>query len=125
MSKVREIIKNYEKKFENYMFEDMGTNNSISTLFEFIKEIKKLELSTEDKTEVKNFVKKIDNVLGCNFFKKEEKVIVSKKIFELAEKRVQYKKNKEFQKADKIREEVKNLGFKIIDVDDTFKIEKL
>lgn len=59
--------------------------------------------------------------LGLDKIKKEK---TPKNILELAKKREQHRRNKEWQKADKIRQEVKKLGYEIEDTEQGPKIAK-
>ena len=53
------------------------------------------------------------DVLGLNVVKATDDEISS--IFELIERREEYRKNKQFEEADSIREKISNMGISLID----------
>lgn len=92
---------------------DLDTPKAIAILFEFLKSNISAKIST---------LKQIDDRLGLEIIKHSiEKLneisedLIPENILDLANKRLELKKNKEFKKADEIREEVSRSGFDIID----------
>jgi len=102
---VNNLLENFEKEMDN----DLNISAALAVIFNFIKEINKLELTKEEAEEVKNAILKLDNVLGL----KLEELIqekLPKEIAELIKKREELRKNKQYQEADKIRDELKKKG---------------
>ena len=110
---INELIKKYKIKFEENISNDLNINNSISTIFEFIKEVKKHELKEDDKKIIVSFLKEVDKVLGVNLFLEKEEI--PKKIIDLANKRYDMRKQKNFVESDSIRDEIKKLGYDVLD----------
>ena len=110
---INELIKKYKIKFEESISNDLNINNSISTIFEFIKEVKKQDLKENDKKQIVDFLKEVDKVLGVNLFLEKEEI--PKKIIDLANKRYDVRKQKNFVESDNIRDEIKKLGYIVLD----------
>ena len=78
-------------------------------------------------------VKKTFNLLGLFKEKAEEfleKVkesdeLVPEAVINLAEQRLLARQNKNWAESDKLRDEIKNLGFEILDEKDGFKLKKI
>ena len=107
---VNNLLENFEKEMDN----DLNISAALAVIFNFIKEINKLELTKEEAEEVKNAILKLDNVLGL----KLEELIqekLPKEIAELIKKREELRKNKQYQEADKIRDELKKKGILLED----------
>ena len=110
---IEELVEKYKKKFEENISNDLNINNSISTIFEFIKEVKKYELKEDDKKTIVSFLKEVDKVLGVDLFLEKEEI--PKKIIDLANKRYDMRKQKNFVESDNIRDEIKKLGYIVLD----------
>ena len=111
---VEVLIKNLLENFEKEMDNDLNISAALAVIFNFIKEINKLELTKEEASEVKKAILKLDNVLGL----KLEELIqekLPKEIEELIKKREELRKNKQYQEADKIRDELKKKGILLED----------
>ncbi len=65
----------------------------------------------------------MDEVFGLDLLKKE-KIEIPEKIKKLAEERKKARKEKDWKKADKLREEIKKMGWKIEDVGSDYKLQK-
>lgn len=111
------LIKNFEEKFYEYLSDDFNTPRAISVLFDLIKKINSLidknKISQEQIKQVLEFLTKIDEIFGI--FPKTEKQKIPEKIRELVKQRENYRLEKNWQAADKIRDELKNLGYIIED----------
>lgn len=108
----------YNSKFGNYLEDDLNTANALSVLYELLKDEQvnghtKLEL-------IKNF----DKVLGLNLIKEQVKVDNEEFILSLIEKRNKAKKEKDYELADSIRNDLYEKGIELIDTREgtTYKI---
>lgn len=102
----------YNNKFKDELSNDLNTANAISILYEVIKDI---ELSGKTKIEL---VKSFDKVLTLDLLNSSDNEIDSdleKYILEKIEERKNAKKNKDFELADKIREELLEKGITLLD----------
>lgn len=110
------LIEETKKRFEEAILEDLNFPIAFSHLFNFIREtnrtIDKMELSQEGANRALVFLRKIDQVLGI--FAREKEVI-PEAVLELSEKRLEARKNRLFEEADRLREEIRNFGYDIED----------
>lgn len=126
--------KSVEENFDDAMRDDLNTAKALSFLFGIFKSAKE-KIAKNDKSVVAtiNSVIKTYNLLGI--FKAnpegfvryvEEKVSSSipQNIKDLAEQRWEAKKNKDFAKADNLRQEILALGYEIKDTREGFQILK-
>ena len=122
----------YKKKFSLELENDLNTSNALSVLYEVLKDN---NLNGNSKLEL---VKDFDSVLSLNLTKEnpKKKVVVKEEVNE--EKRVddkfiedkinerqKAKDNKDYQEADKIRDELLSLGIKLIDTKEGTTYEKI
>jgi cysteinyl-tRNA synthetase len=106
--KIMTLIKKVENNFEKAMDDDLNIANALAVIFDFIRDVNKEEISKKNAKEIIKFMKKIDSVLGLLKEEKEEKL--DKNIEALIKKREFARKNKDYEKADKIRAELKEKG---------------
>ena len=94
--------KKYLKEFENAINDDLNTPKALQVLWKMLR-----DKNAEGKI---NTIKKMDLVLGLDLLK-AEKTEIPEKIKKLVKERETTRREKNWQKADKIREEIKKLGF--------------
>jgi len=95
-----EVNEKYLKKFEKMINDDLNMPKAMAVLWDLIRDKKaKGKLRT---------IKEMDKVFGLDLLKKEKDI--SKEIKELIEKREEYRKNEEWDKADEIREKLNKKG---------------
>ena len=108
----KEVYDNYLKKFENAISDDLNMPQAISAVYEFLSEFNKLEeYSAKDIEFGKGFMKKTDIVLGLIYENDE----IPKEVFDLAIKRREARVDKNWAMSDKLRDEIKELGYEIKD----------
>ena len=112
------LLKGYDKhieKFETAMEDDLNTADAITAIFDLVKDIN-LNLDENSSREVLEksleLLKKLTKVLGIM---EEEREEISDDIEELIKERNEARKNKDFARADEIRDELKNMGIEIED----------
>jgi len=103
-----EIFEDFNNEFKSYLEDDLNTANAVSIIYEVLKS------ECNDKTKLE-LIKEFDKVLSLDLTKKEEKIINEEFVKEKIEERKIAKQNKDFEKADKIREELLNMGIIIKD----------
>ena len=69
------------------------------------------------------FAEMIKDTFGC--FEPEEKLDIPQDVLDLADKRVEARKNKDFEASDNIRDQIKDLGYEVRDKDGEQEIVKL
>jgi cysteinyl-tRNA synthetase len=101
---------NYKEKFQNALENNLDTPKALAIIW---KMIKSKEISYEDK---KNALLKFDKVLGLDLDKiKKEEIKISDEVKELIKQREEARKNKDWEKADRLRDEIKKRGYTIKD----------
>ena len=124
------VKKNFCEKhismFENAMDDDLNTPLALSALYDMIthvnKKISSGEVNAEKTAKILTTFEKMNKVFGLKFQKKETKI--PENIKELADERLEARKNKDFQKADELRKEIEKLGYIIEDLGNNYKIKK-
>lgn len=113
-------LANYNERFTDAINDDLNTSLALSVLWDMLREMPKSE-------DVYAQAIKFDEVLGLDLDKttEEEKITIPQNILELANQRLLAKANKDYALSDKIRAEIENLGYKVIDKKDGYEIEKI
>ena len=102
----------YDNKFKECISYDLNTSMGITVLYDLLK-----DREINDITK-RCLIESFDKVLSLDLLKEKEDIIDSeleKYINDMINKRAIYKKNKEYDKADKVREELKDRGVIIKD----------
>lgn len=113
---LKEETEGYVKKFEESMEDDFNTADAVAAVFELVKfaNTKVTGESSEEFTQyVLQTITKLCEVLGLIVEKEDE--ILDQEIEEMIEKRQQARKEKDFQKADQIRDELLARGIMLKD----------
>ena len=105
---VDELINVYKKKFEEAMDDDLQISEALAAVFEFVKAVNRLEISKKDADKVRKLMINFNKVFGIKGLGEKEKI--SKEIEEMIKKREEARKKKDFETADKIRNELKKKG---------------
>lgn len=112
------LFKSFDKhieKFENAMDDDLNTADAITAIFDLVKDIN-LNLDESNSKEMLEktleLLKKLTRVLGIMEGEREE---ISEDIEGLIAERNAARKNKDFAKADEIRDKLKEMGIEIED----------
>jgi len=112
-SNVSKLIKEVKIKFEKAMDDDLNVSETLSHIFEFVREVNSIEeLSKKDAEEIISVMKEFDKVLG---FIKDEQEEVPEEINELVSQRELARKNKDWKQSDKIRSELSKKGWTVED----------
>ena len=113
-------VKNLKEKFEAAMNDDFNTPEALRVLFEFSSLLNKYIESPKSRASLKNalttFLNLSQNVLGLQF--ESEKTEIPKDVKKLVEEREKARKEKDWNKADKIRDEIRKKGYIIEDKND-------
>ncbi len=111
-------IKEYKEKFLGFVNDDLNIPRALALMWKMIKDKK---LSDKEKY---SLLLDFDKVFGLGL-NKIKKIKIPQKIKELVKKREEFRKKQDWKKADKIREEIKKLGYKIEDTKEGPKISKI
>ncbi len=110
--KIKELIKKAKNDFEEKMNDDLNISGALAVIFGFINKVNKKKISKNDADDVLKLMKKFDSILCVMEFKKEK---IPGNILQLAGERETARKNKDWKKADEIREKIKEKGYAIDD----------
>lgn len=112
------LFKSFDKhieKFESAMDDDLNTADAITAIFDLVKDIN-LNIDENNSKEMLektlDLLKKLTRVLGIMEGEREE---ISEDIEGLIKERNDARKNKDFAKADEIRDKLKEMGIEIED----------
>jgi cysteinyl-tRNA synthetase len=116
--KIKKLILETKKDFEKEMDDDLQISNALAVIFDFVKKINTLIMNAKigkgDAGNVYNLMLEFDNVLGVLDVKKEK---IPEEIKKLVKAREKSRKEKNYEKADKIREEIKNKRYILEDTE--------
>jgi cysteinyl-tRNA synthetase len=119
-------ISSHLELFDEAVLDDLNTPKALSALFEMIRAVNagidKMPLSKKEASRILSALQKFDEVLSFIFHKEDK---IPDFIMELAEKRKEAKKNKNFQESDRLRGEIKDHGFLVEDTPQGFRVTKL
>jgi cysteinyl-tRNA synthetase len=119
ISEIKDDKKNnekYLKEFENAINDDLNTPKAVQVLWKLVKD--------ENAFGKIKTIKKMDEIFGLNLLKKE-KAEISEEIKKLIEKRENFRKEKNWKKADELREKIKKSGYVIEDAERGAIVKKL
>src|SRR3989339_1450604 len=102
------INEKYLEEFEKAMDDDFNFPKALQVLWNLVRDEK-----AEGKYQT---IKKIDEVFGLKLLEKE-KIKIPKEIQKIIEEREKARKNKDWKKADELREDLKNEGYLIDDTE--------
>ena len=103
------------EKFNKAMDDDLNISEALAAVFEFARETNRLTekgISSQNSEEILEMLRDFDEVLGVMDFSEEK---LEPEIISLIEKREELRKQKNFEEADKIREELKSKGILLDD----------
>lgn len=119
-------LNGFENKFIEVMDNDLNTADGITVIFDLVKfantKINESNTKALIKTVLDKFLE-LEEVLGIKNIKKSHKGIDEDKILALIEERTAAKKNKDYQRADAIRDELGQMGVAIKDTREGVKWE--
>ena len=107
----------YQETFKEAIGNNLNTSLALTTLYDVLKS------DTNDYTKVE-LIKSFDQVLSLDLLK-EEKEEIDEEILELVSLRTKYKKDKNFEEADKVRDKLLSLGYKVLDTREGVKVERI
>ncbi|MFH1820358.1 MAG: cysteine--tRNA ligase [Candidatus Nealsonbacteria bacterium] len=118
--KNRHLVLEAEREFEKAMEDDFNTPRAMAALFNLITRANSMidqdALTGADVKSILQFLKKFDRVFNFIFWPQKEKKI-PREIIILAKQREKYRKSKEWQQADQIRQKIKTLGWQVKDTE--------
>lgn len=120
-------LKKVYAEFTSAMDDDLNTPKALSVLFELItkvnQDIAKEKLSSAQAIEILSFWNRINKVLGLELIE-NKKVQIPIEIISLANQRKEAREEKDFKKADELRDEINKKGFIVEDEAGSFVLFK-
>ena len=110
-------FKKYLKEFNSFISDDLDTPKALALMWIMVKDDK---LAGREKYEL---LLSFDNVFGLGL-QDVKSIKIPQEVKKLAKEREQLRKNNEWKKADKVRESIEKLGFKVEDVNGKSLIKK-
>jgi len=105
---IKEVIKGFEEAMDN----DLNISQALGVIFEFVKNVNKLELGKKNAKKIIEIMNKFDKVLGIL---EEEEAVLDREIKKKIKEREKARKQKDFAKADAIRAELAEKGITLED----------
>ena len=102
-------FKEYNNRFIEALSEDLNTSNALTVLYDLIKDEQVNGYTKLD------LIRKFDKVFAVNLITEKKKADNEEEILALIEKRNEAKKNKDYELADSIRNELLDKGIELID----------
>ena len=103
------------EKFNQAMDDDLNVSEALAAIFDFVRDANKLienGVSESNSEEILEMLRDVDEVLGIMDFSEQK---LDSELLNLIEKREELRKQKNFEEADKIRDELKNKGILLDD----------
>ncbi|AZT91179.1 cysteine--tRNA ligase [Caldicellulosiruptor changbaiensis] len=126
-STLKAVLKELKAKFIDAMEDDLNTAEATGYLFEMVREIN-THANTCSKDVLilaRDTLKELCSILGILEQYEEKKDEIPPEILELVEKRNEARKAKNFLEADRIRDELKSLGYIVLDTPQGTKVERV
>ena len=120
-----EAIKTAGDSFIAHMDDDLNSADAITDIFNLVRQVntsaQEAKVSADKLREARDKIVELTGVLGIVLDLEDE---IPEEITELANKRAEAKKAKDYAEADRIRDEIQSKGYVVKDVPGGFKIEK-
>ncbi|MEG1710559.1 MAG: cysteine--tRNA ligase [Clostridia bacterium] len=115
-----DILEKYKQEFIEAINDDINVPMALGVLWKMVKEPKSKDIYS--------LALEMDKVLGLNLDKlyeiKDEQTI-DENIISIAQKRLEVRKAKDWKESDRLREQLKQLGYNIKDTNNGYELEKI
>jgi len=123
---IKKTLEKAKKNFEKAMDDDLNISAALSHIFEFVKEINTLmmegKMGKDDAEKIIQVMNNFDRIFGILEEKEEE---LSPELKKLVDEREKARKDKDYARADKIRNELKQKGIILEDTKDGVRWKKI
>ena len=120
-----EITKGSIDSFEDAMDDDLDMPVALASIFRFVRDLNKYlddnEVLEENKSEILDYFKKINSILGIL---SNETIRLDDEIMQLIKERDEAREKKDWNKSDKIRDELSKRGYVVEDTEKGTKIKR-
>ncbi|MFW6134935.1 MAG: cysteine--tRNA ligase [Elusimicrobiota bacterium] len=125
--KVKKIVNGFLQSFKNGLSNDLNISVALASLFEMIKKVNILLLNDQifdkDAKKIKETIYHIDNVLGVLPAQKDQ--LIPEEIQKMIDERDKARVNKDYNRADKIRQDLLDKGIVLEDTKDGVRWKKI
>lgn len=121
---VAALNEDYKERFNDAMDDDLNTADAIGVIFEYLREINVKFENGANAGEAKSALKQIDALLDVLGLIVESTVTIPEEIIKLADERQKARAEKDWAKADEIRDRLAEKGYEVKDTPDGVKISK-
>ncbi len=126
--RVKAILSKAKKEFQKAINDDLNSPEALAVLFNLVTDINKLideyPFSKKDATKVLKLIDDFDEVLGLKLIKTEKEKI-PEQVTALVVAREKARKDKDWQKADELRDKINEFGYSMEDTSEGQKIRKI
>ena len=123
------ILKKFKDEFYKNLADDFNTPKAFAVIFNLIKEANKLldknPLSKKNAKEIYDFFEEINKIFSIIDSKKLKQSSIPEEVKSLLKGRENYRKNKEWDKADEVRKEIEKYRYAIEDTKDGPVLKKI
>ena len=106
------------------MDNDLQTPEGLAVIFEMMTQVNKMQLNAEDAGHIIAFLQKVDSIFKMLNFEIVN-VKIPPEITSLLVEREKARENKNWKRADELREEIKIKGYQINDTPDGQRVKKI
>jgi cysteinyl-tRNA synthetase len=106
------LVETVRSEFDREMEDDLNIAGAMGKVFEFVTSINKLELSLSQATEALKFFREVNGILGVLELSEVE---VPEEIMEIIQRREVARRTKNWAESDRLRDELKDLGWAVED----------
>ena len=130
---IKNMISRSREEFKKAMDDDLNISLALASVFNFIGEINKImeKITTKQAREIEKYIFKIDSVFGFikplyeQYQERFKKVMSAKTIPDMISRREEARKDKDYDRADKIRGDLLKKGVIVEDVGERIRIRLL
>jgi len=121
---VSDLVERARKDFEKWMDDDFNTPQALAVIFELVKNVNKGidKIGSEGAKKIQSFLNDVNKIFGIIKKRKEELTEEERKLIEEREKA---RKEKDYKKADEIREKLKKMGIILEDTPNGVRWKKI
>ncbi len=125
-TELSELIRHYREQFTTAMDDDLNISGGLAALFEFIRDVNTRfpdsQVPQDNKEEILDFLNELNTVIGCFNFRDE---LADEEVIKLIDERNQARKDRDFARADEIRDMLKAMGIVLEDTRDATRFKRL
>lgn len=126
---LKNILTKAQQDFWQNLADDFNTPKAFATIFELVKEINKLldigHINKKEARTIEKFFIQMNHIFGIIDFKKLKKSNIPLEVEKLLIARENYRKEKNWEKSDEIRQEIEKYGFTVDDTKDGAVLKKI